>query len=102
MPGWSCPACGAEAPPDAAAPGPAASRTAKRTELARLRQERKAWEETARACVCPPGLCSRRDFRDHAGETDPSGCMVCADLDPNQPCYAAVVRGMRMREEARR
>jgi hypothetical protein len=69
-------------------------------ELGRLRRSREAWEETARACVCPPGACARGEFRDHAGESE--GCMVCADLDPDQPCYAAVVRGLREREEAGR
>jgi len=68
------------------------------SELDRLTAQRRAWDETARSCVCPYGLCSRRDFRDHAGESDPSGCMVCAELDPDQPCYAAVRRGLRERE----
>jgi hypothetical protein len=49
-----------------------------------------AYTETARACVCQPGLCSRGEFRDHQG--DSPGCMVCADLDPEQPCYAAIRR----------
>ena len=79
------------APPAAGAPSSAG---ALRAEVGRLRQERAAWEETTRACVCPPGLCSRRDFRDHTGETDPSGCMVCAELGPEQPCYGAVLRGL--------
>jgi hypothetical protein len=69
------------------------TRTALRAHPDELRQEREAWEETARACVCPPGLCTRGEFRDHAGESE--GCMVCADLDPDQPCYAAVVRRLR-------
>ena len=45
-----------------------------------------AWDETAQACVCTAGRCSRNDFRDHQG--DSPGCMVCADLDPDLPCYA--------------
>ena len=69
-------------------------------ELGRLRRSREAWEQTARACVCPPGACTRGEFRDHAGQSE--GCMVCADLDPGQPCYAAVARGLRAREEAGR
>ncbi len=69
-------------------------------ELGRLRRSREAWEETARACACPPGACTRGEFRDHAGQSE--GCMVCADLDPDQPCYAAVARGLRAREEAGR
>ena len=72
-----------------------AGRAELRRELAQLTAGRQAWEETARACTCPPGLCSRREFRNHTGETDPSGCVVCAD--PDQPCYAAVVRGLRDR-----
>jgi hypothetical protein len=40
------------------------------------------------SCVCAPGRCSRGEFRDHQG--DSPGCMACADLDPEQPCYAAV------------
>lgn len=75
-----------------------AARAARRAELESLRRTREAWEETARACVCPPGLCSRRDFRDHTGESDPSGCMVCAELDPGQPCHAAVLRGLAARK----
>jgi hypothetical protein len=82
------------------APAAATAREALRAQLAGLVQNREAWEETARACVCPPGLCTRSEFRDHAGESE--GCMVCADLDPEQPCYAAVVRGLREREEAGR
>jgi hypothetical protein len=73
---------------------------AQQDELGRSRRSREAWEETARACVCPPGACARGEFRDHAGESE--GCMVCADLDPGQPCYAAVARGLRAREEAGR
>jgi hypothetical protein len=69
-------------------------------ELGRLRRSREAWEETVRACACPPGACARGEFRDHAGESE--GCMVCADLDPDQSCYAAVARGLRAREEAGR
>jgi hypothetical protein len=83
--------------PDGGAPpaaGTPSSADALPAELGRLRQERQAWEETARACVCPPGLCSRRDFRDHTGETGPSGCMVCTDLGPEQPCHGAVLRGL--------
>jgi hypothetical protein len=76
------------------------SRTALKDELGHLRRSREAWEETARACVCPPGLCTRGEFRDHAGESE--GCMVCADLDPDQPCYAAVARRLRAREAAGR
>ena len=38
------------------------------------------------ACTCEPGWCSRGEFRDHQG--DSSGCMACADLDPDQPCLA--------------
>jgi len=87
----------AGAAPDTAQP---AARAALKDELGRLRREREAWEETRRACVCPPGLCTRGEFRDHAGESE--GCMVCADLDPDQPCYAAVVRGLREREGAGR
>lgn len=83
-----------------AAPDPA-RRTALRSELKLLQQAGQAWNETARACICPPGLCSRRDFRDHTGEYDPSGCMVCADLDPDKPCYAAVLRCPRVREGQR-
>jgi hypothetical protein len=75
-------------------------RTALKGELGHLRRSREAWEETARACVCPPGLCTRGEFRDHAGES--GGCMVCADLDPDQPCYAAVARRLRAREAAGR
>jgi hypothetical protein len=70
-----------------------AARAVLRSALARLRQEREAWEETARACVCPPGLCTRGDFQDHVGES--GGCMVCADLDPSRPCCGAVSRRMR-------
>jgi len=81
---------GASAEPDAAL-GPA-RRTALRSELKRLQQAREAWDATARACVCAPGVCSRGDFADHAGESE--GCMVCADLDPDQPCYAAMLRGL--------
>jgi hypothetical protein len=73
----------------------AMSRAALRARLAEFRQDREAWEEAARACICPPGLCLRRDFRDHTGEIDPSGCMVCADLHPEQPCYGAVLHGLR-------
>jgi hypothetical protein len=76
------------------------ARAALKDELGRLRRSREAWEKTARACACPPGLCTRGEFRDHAGESE--GCMVCADLDPEQPCYAAVARGLRAREEAGR
>ena len=76
------------------APAAAAAREALRAQLTGLIKDREAWEEAARACVCPEGLCSRRDFRDHTGETDPSGCMVCAELDPGQPCYAAVLRAL--------
>jgi hypothetical protein len=49
-----------------------------------------AWEEPARACVYPPGQCLRGDFADYAGGS--GGCMVCAELDPDQPCYAAVLK----------
>jgi len=76
------------------------TRDAQKDELGRLRRSRQAWEETARACACPPGACTRGEFRDHAGESE--GCTVCADLDPDQPCYAAVARGLRAREEAGR
>jgi hypothetical protein len=93
---------GAEPPADACVLGaeagsdPGAARAALHSELEGLKRQRKAWDKTARACTCPPGLCSRRDFRDHAGESE--GCMVCADLDPDQPCYAAVLRGLAARE----
>ncbi len=73
-----------------------ADRAALRSELARFGQAREAWDATARACVCPPARCSRGDFVDHAGASE--GCMVCADLDSDQPCYAAVVRALRVRE----
>jgi len=69
-------------------------------ELGRLRRSREAWEETARACACQPGACTQGEFRDHAGESE--GCMVRADPDPYQPCYAAVARSLRAREEAGR
>jgi hypothetical protein len=46
-------------------------------ELGRLRRSREAWEETARTCVCPPGVCTRAEFRDHAGKS--GDCMVYAD-----------------------
>jgi hypothetical protein len=78
------------------APAAPAAREAQRAQLAGLRQDREAWEEAARACVCPPGLCSRREFCDHTGETDPSGCMVCAELNPEQPCYGAVLHALRV------
>jgi hypothetical protein len=39
-------------------------------------------------CPGPANQCTRGDFRDHAGESE--GCMVYADLDPDQPCYAAM------------
>jgi hypothetical protein len=39
---------------------PAADRVVLRSELEGLVRTLRAWEETARACVCPPGLCSRR------------------------------------------
>jgi hypothetical protein len=68
-----------------------ADRVVRRFQLAGLRHDREAWEEAARTCVCAPGLCSRRDFRDH-GETDSPVSMVCAELDPGQPCYGAVLR----------
>jgi hypothetical protein len=42
-------------------------------------------------CTCTPGMCSRGDFCDHQG--DSPGCMSCADLDPDQPCYAGPTRG---------
>ena len=45
----------------------------------------------AASCTCTPGMCSRGDFRDHQGESP--GCMSCADLDPDQPCYAGPTRG---------
>jgi hypothetical protein len=67
-------------------------RPARKDELVRMRRSHEEWEEAARACVCPPGPCTRDEFRDHAGESD--GCMVCADLDPGQPCYTAVVRAL--------
>jgi hypothetical protein len=38
-------------------------------------------------CQCTPSHCSRGNFEDHQGTQQ--GCMVCADLDPDQPCYAA-------------
>jgi hypothetical protein len=38
--------------------------------------------ETALACVCSPTDCTRADSR---------GCIVCANLDPGQPCYAPSV-----------
>jgi hypothetical protein len=76
------------------------ARDALEDELGRLRRSREAWEQTARACACPPGACARGQFRDHAGQS--RGCVVCADLDPDQPCYAAAARGLRAREEARR
>jgi hypothetical protein len=83
------------APVPGSSPAPAL-----KDELGRLRRSRETWEETARACVCPPGACTRGEFRDHAGESE--GCMVCADLDRDQPCYAAVARGLRARDEAGR
>jgi hypothetical protein len=43
--------------------------------------------ETA-GCECTPSRCTRSEFRDHQG--DSPGCMACADLDPDQPCYAAI------------
>ncbi len=102
--GCADPECVAQNPelhaPPAPAPASPASRAALRAELAELRQEREAWEETARACVCSPGVCTRGEFRDHAGESE--GCMVCADLDPEQPCYAAVARVLQAREEVGR
>jgi hypothetical protein len=82
------------------APAAAALGEALHARLAGLRRDREAWEEAARACVCPPGPCSRGEFRDHAGESE--GCMACADLDPEQPCYAAVARRLRAPEEAGR
>ena len=45
----------------------------------------------AASCTCTPGMCLRGDFRDHQGESP--GCMSCADLDPDQPCYAGPTRG---------
>ena len=57
-------------------------REALHAELATLTAERRKWEETTRACACTPGRCT-------PGEP---GCMACADLDPDQPCYAAVLR----------
>jgi hypothetical protein len=89
-----------EADVDASPAQVSSARPALKDELGRLQRSREAWEETARACVCPPDLCTRGEFRDHAG--DSPGCMFCADLDPDQPCYAAVVRGLRAREEAGR
>jgi hypothetical protein len=77
------------------APAAAAARKALRAQLAGLAQDRPAREQTARACACPPGLCSARGFRDHTGDTDPPGCPVCAGLNPGQPCYGAVRRGLR-------
>jgi hypothetical protein len=76
-----------------------ATRARLRAELESLHRTREAWEKTARVCVCPPGLCSRRDpaFGDRAGDPDPSGCMVCAELDPGRPCYAAVLRSLAAR-----
>jgi hypothetical protein len=62
-------------PPEPGRPDPGTTKAVLRSELGRRRQEREAWEETAQACTCPPGLCSRGDFRDHRGESD--GCMVC-------------------------
>lgn len=73
------------------------SRAALKDELGHLRRSRGRR---------PPGRASarqartRREFRDHAGQS--GGCMVCADLDADQPCYAAVARGLRAREEAGR
>jgi hypothetical protein len=87
-------------PTAAERPHQLSARGALKDELGRSRRSREAWEETARACVCPPGVCTRGEFRDHAGESE--GCMVCADLDPDQPCYAAVVRALRPREEGGR
>jgi hypothetical protein len=72
------------------------ARPALRAELAQLRTARQAWDATAEACTCPPDRCTRGEFIDHAGQSE--GCMVCADLDPDQPCYAAVLRGLRARE----
>ena len=66
-----------------------AERARLRSEHTRLTAERQGWEKTARACVCAPGQCSRSEFRDHQGASP--GCMVCADLDPDEPCYAAVL-----------
>jgi hypothetical protein len=43
--------------------------------------------ETA-GCKCTPARCTRGEFRDHQGASP--GCMACADLDPDQPCYAAM------------
>jgi hypothetical protein len=91
---------GQEADVDPSLAQGSSARAALKDELGRLWREREAWEETARACVCPPGLCTRGEFRDHTGASE--GCMVCADLDPDQPCYAAVVRGLRALEEAGR
>jgi hypothetical protein len=76
------------------------ARAALKDEFGRLRRSGEAWEKTARACTCPPGLCARGEFRHNAGESE--GCMACAGLDPHQPCYAAVVRGLRAREDAGR
>lgn len=67
-------------------------------ELDRLTAQRRAWDETTRACVCTAGLCSRSEFRDHQG--DSPGCMVCADLDPDQPCYAAVIATLEAGEKS--
>jgi hypothetical protein len=88
---------GQEAKVDSTPVPGSSARAALKGELGRLRHSREAWEQAARACVCPPGLCTRDEFRDHAGESE--GCMACADVDPDQPCYTAVVRGLREREE---
>jgi hypothetical protein len=71
-----------------------AARAALRAELARLRHDRETWEEAVQACTCPgpASQCTRRDFRDHAGQ--PEGCMACAELDPDQPCIAAVAQAL--------
>jgi hypothetical protein len=82
--------------PHPADPGLEPDRAALRSDLARLRQAREAWDATARACVGLPDRCSRGEFADHAGAS--GGCMVCADLDPGQPCYAAVLGALCARE----
>jgi hypothetical protein len=92
LPGRSWP--NVDAAPSLAATG--MDRPALRAELARLRAAREAWDTEAQACTCPPDRCTRGDFIDHAGASE--GCMVCADLDPDQPCFVAVLRGLRARE----
>jgi hypothetical protein len=51
-----------------ASPDCGAARAVLRSGLERLRQAREAWDEAARACTCPPGLCSRRDLHGRYGE----------------------------------